>query len=597
MNLINKYTNYFMKKIENNISYQTNIKVKLKAYIKHIISKMATTLGEKGSDVYTFDGVNDPRVALSALIIRNQSEDIILNGMKKILYNSTITMPGYNSLIEDAFLLAFQSRNIRGGKGERDVSMIMFNCLACEKKSLMLKVIKLIPHYGYWKDMFIFYFENKDFDIKNKIYDIVINQLDEDEKNMKENKSISLLAKWMPRQQDSNKLSNELAQKMFTIGTFSHKMKLYRKRITALNKYLNTVEINQCDKKWADIKPAQVPGRALAKYKKAFLNELLTNTSRVEGNIRFPNDPDRVKCAENFKNHMNLALNGGAKVNASNTVMPHEIYKNILRTMKLNNMTEDEKNINRVQWNTIRDDIKEKGTFNKMIAMCDFSGSMDGDPKLVSGALGILFSEICVGIGKNKIMTFDSTPQWINFDPSMDIYKKVSTILSSHLGQGLSTDFQKAMELIIKDLKMNKTPLDEAPTDLVVFTDMAWDAAYSSSQTSSYTNNTYRHHVKTAPWQTHIEMIRTSFKSAGEDNFGEGKGYAMPRIIIWNLRSNTQDFHAQADTPGVMMMSGWSPSLFKYIMKEGFKTITPYETLRMQLDDPIYDLVRNALRT
>ena len=558
---------------------------------------MATTLGEKGSDVYTFDGVNDPRVALSALIVRGQSEDIINDAMNKIIYNSTTTMPGYELLMEDAFLIAFQSRNIRGGKGERDVSMIMFNFLARKKKSMMLKVIKLIPHYGYWKDMFTFYLENQDFDIKNKIYDIVINQLDNDEKNMKENKSISLLAKWMPRQQDSNKLSNELAQKMFTIGTFSHKMKLYRKRISALNKYLNTVEINQCGKKWANIKPAQVPGRALAKYKKAFLNELLSKTSCVEGSIRFPNDSDRVKCAENFKNHMNLALNGGAKVNASNTVMPHEIYKNILRTMKLNNTTEDEKNINRVQWNTIRDDIKAKGTFNKMIAMCDFSGSMDGDPKLVSGALGILFSEICVGIGKNKIMTFDSTPQWINFDPSMDIYKKVFTILSSHLGQGLSTDFQKAMELIIKDLKMNKTPLDEAPTDLVVFTDMAWDQAYSSSQTSSYTNNTYRHHVKTANWQTHIEMIRTSFKNAGEDNFGEGNGYAMPRIIIWNLRSNTQDFHAQADTPGVMMMSGWSPSLFKYIMKEGFKSITPYETLRMQLDDPIYDLVRDALRT
>jgi hypothetical protein len=46
---------------------------------------------------------------------------------------------------------------------------------------------------------------------------------------------------------------------------------------------------------------------------------------------------------------------------------------------------------------------------------CDFSGSMDGNPKLVSASLGILFSEICVGSGKNKIMTFDSTPEWIEF--------------------------------------------------------------------------------------------------------------------------------------------------------------------------------------
>jgi len=548
---------------------------------------MATTVGEKGADVYTFDGVDDPRVALSTLIVRNQSNDIIYNAMMKILENDKMT--------EDAFLLTFQSRNIRGGKGERDVSMHMFTILAREKPAEMLKVIELIPHYGYWKDMFKLYMSYNNDTIRNKIYDIVIKQLEDDEKNMKDNKSISLLAKWMPRQTSSDKMANTFACKMFSVGSFSHKMKLYRKRIVPLNNYLNTIEIKQCNKHWADIKPEQVPGRALAKYKKAFLNELLSKTTRVEGNIRFPNDPDRVKCAENFKNHMKLVLEGKAKVNASNTVMPHEIYKNILKNIHDSSST-DEQNINRAQWNTIRDDIKSMGTFNKMIAMCDFSGSMDGIPKLVSAALGTLFSEICVGIGKNKIMTFDSTPQWINFNTSMDIYDKVSMLASSALGHGLSTDFQKAMELIIKDLKMNKTPLDEAPTDLVVFTDMAWDAACNSSQTSYYTGNTYRHHVKTAPWQTHVEMIRTSFKNAGEDNFGEGNGYNMPRIIIWNLRADTQDFHAQADTPGVMMMSGWSPSLFKYIVKEGFKSITPYQTLRMQLDDPIYDPVREKLR-
>jgi len=47
---------------------------------------MATTLGSKGSDVYTYDGVGDPRVALSIILTRGQTEEIITNGMKKILY-------------------------------------------------------------------------------------------------------------------------------------------------------------------------------------------------------------------------------------------------------------------------------------------------------------------------------------------------------------------------------------------------------------------------------------------------------------------------------------------------------------------------------
>jgi hypothetical protein len=260
-------------------------------------------------------------------------------------------------------------------------------------------------------------------------------------------------------------------------------------------------------------------------------------------------------------------------------------------------VSDDQKNINRAQWKMLRDDLMSKGTFKNMIAMCDFSGSMDGDPKLVSASLGILFSEICVGSGKNKIMTFDSTPQWIEFNENSDIYDKVAILRDSSLGHGLSTDFQKAMELIIIDLKKNRTPLDQAPTDLIVFTDMAWDAACGSDKSSYYTGNHYRHHVKTKPWQTHIEMIRESFKRAGEDMFGENQGYKMPRIVIWNLRASlTTDFHAQADTEGVLMFSGWSPNIFKNLIEVGFKVQTPYDGLRYQIDDPMYDVIRMRIR-
>jgi len=43
------------------------------------------------------------------------------------------------------------------------------------------------------------------------------------------------------------------------------------------------------------------------------------------------------------------------------------------------------------------------------------------------------------------------------------------------------------------------------------------------------------------------------------------------------------------------MFSGWSPSLFKYIMKNGFKIQTPYDGLRVQLDDELYDPVRERI--
>jgi hypothetical protein len=555
---------------------------------------MSTTTGTKGSDVYTFDGVNDPRLALYVLLVRGQTHDVIQDGLNKILYCSNTNIPDYEKLIEDAFVLAFMTRNIRGGKGERDLSMEMFKTLYNEKQEIMIELFKLIPHYGYWKDIFTIWEESSNLDIIKKLYDIVINQLENDEKNMLENKSISLLAKYIPRQTRQKNIAVHLANKLFPYASgIGGKLKLYRQKVVRLNKYLDTIEIKQCSKHWDDIKPESVPGRALAKYKHAFLNEKNVNKESSLKMPRYPNDVDRIKCAINFKIHMDSVIKGDAKVKAVDTTMPNEIYHSIL--ISITESSDDFKNINRAQWKMISDDMKKGTILSRMIAMCDFSGSMDGKPKEVSAAMGILFSEIT---NTNKIMTFDSEPNWISFDNITDIYEKVQYLEESSLGQGLSTDFQKAMELIITDLKKNKTPLDQAPTDLVVFTDMAWDQACASNETSIYTGNKYKNHVKTDPWQTHVEMIRESFKRAGEDNFGEGQGYEMPRIIIWNLRADTNinNFHAQADTPGVLMYSGWSPSIFKRILKEGFKAQTPYDGLRQELDDPMYDNIRTIVR-
>jgi Domain of unknown function (DUF2828) len=545
---------------------------------------MATTLGSKGSDVYTYDGVGDPRVALSIILTRGQTEEIITNGMKKILYYSDTKIPDYHKMEEDAFVLAFMNRNIRGGKGERAISYIMFKVLYQERPEIMMQLFSLIPHYGYWGDIFTIWEQWATDEVKACLYDMVKTQLDEDNQNMLEKNSVSLLAKWIPREgreYPDNKIAKEIAQLMFPDGVFSHKMKMYRKLITPLNKYLETVEIKQCDKEWSDIKPETVPGRAMDKYRSAFLNE------KKNKEVRYPDNDDRIKCAEHFKEHVNKVLKGDAKINASNVLMVHEIYEHLC----VDNLSEDIKNIHRAQWKMIKDDLNTKGIFKNMIAMCDFSGSMDGTPKQVCAAMGLMISELAVGCGKNKIMTFDSTPEWITFPDDMDICDKINITKITSMGQGLSTDFQKAMEVIITDAKKNKTPVVDMPNDLVVFTDMHWDRACDSTASNSYRNN-----VKTAPWQTHVEMIRESFKRAGEDNFGEGNGYTMPRIVIWNLRPGLNDFHAQADTPGVLNFSGWSQNIFKYLVEKGFTVQTPYDGLRIQLDDSMYDMIRTKIR-
>jgi hypothetical protein len=83
-------------------------------------------------------------------------------------------------------------------------------------------------------------------------------------------------------------------------------------------------------------------------------------------------------------------------------------------------------------------------------------------------------------------------------------------------------------------------------------------------------------------------MIRESFKRAGEDMWGVA--WKMPTIVIWNIASTCQDFHATATAPGVVMLSGWSPSLFKVLQTDG--AISPHKALHAQLDNERYDPIR-----
>jgi hypothetical protein len=76
--------------------------------------------------------------------------------------------------------------------------------------------------------------------------------------------------------------------------------------------------------------------------------------------------------------------------------------------------------------------------------------------------------------------------------------------------------------------------------------------------------------------------------------------------VYWNLRGDTKGFVAQADTPNVQMLSGFSPSLLKLLLTAkplsspqaggGKREVTPYDTLRAALDDEAYDVVRRVLK-
>ena len=212
---------------------------------------------------------------------------------------------------------------------------------------------------------------------------------------------------------------------------------------------------------------------------------------------------------------------------------------------------------------------------------------MNGLPKLISLALGILVSEINHSAFKDHILTFDAEPKWHSFAGKNTLKEKLDSIRGD-LGQGLNTNFYKACIRIVEKMKQAKVPVGDEPADLIVFTDMGFDAAIRD-------NNYYGHNtVKSAVWDTQIQQIRYEFKKAGEEVWGVGNGWKAPRIVIWNLSANFKDFHAAADQEGVVQLSGWSPSMLKALQKGGVQVMTPYQGMRVILDDERYDEVRKV---
>jgi len=228
-----------------------------------------------------------PISALSNSLVRGVSEATISQLVSEVLKNQS------PNTLEELFVVLFETRDIRG-KGIRDASMAMWSALLSNEstRALALDLLDLVPIYGCWQDMF-----KMPSQAWPRVLDIVVSQIYKDEMALSQGGKVSLLAKWMPR--EGKPMATYCAGKLVPGRMFlGARMKLYRQRISRLNKYLNTVEINMCANDWSTIEPANVPYNAIRKYRKAFLNER-TNVP----NLRYPDSEARMACRQRFQDY------------------------------------------------------------------------------------------------------------------------------------------------------------------------------------------------------------------------------------------------------------------------------------------------------
>ena len=475
-------------------------------------------------------------------------------------------------------LVAF-TRDVISGKGECALAFAMVNKISKYNEYVAAELIRLFVNeltwcnethpLGSWKD--IKYMWNL-FEWSKSMEFFLINltnrQLWLDYINMINNKPLSLVSKWIPREKSKFKdLFYRLAEAYYPYtshaknsGTLILAKKKsytkYRQLISSLNKKLDTTQIKQCCGEYSKINFKTVSGITHLKQKSAFLNV----KKNVNGGLeRRTTQEDRIVCSKKYKEYIDNLLKNKKNIKGKRVAIV-DLVKDALKHNYLNNSSE--KNIINSQSNDIIDNL---GSLDNFIAMVDTSGSMRGDPLNAAIGLGICISEKSK-IGK-RILSFDRDPVWTNLENVEGFCNKVNTV--ANCSWGMNTNFTKALNMVLtKCVEKRLTEEEVSNLVLVVLSDMQID-----SPGNEPLNEPMWNHIKTL-YATH--------------------GYRfIPHILFWNLRF-TSGFPVSFEQRGATMFSGFSPSLLKAFTEKGFDTIknsNPWSTLKELLDNDRYSSI------
>lgn len=520
----------------------------------------------------------------------NQQENIfnitlkILNKINEKFNARIMDREIFIDLMSLMYRMIGHTRDIIAGKGEYNLSYILimawykFNPeLAMKAFSLFVMNDKDDHPYGSWKDIKYFCqlcfekdgYENIiDYAIKIMNYQL---KLDEEKVNNGD-MNISLVAKWIPREKSKfgkfygisamsyySKYINTSNDKYNVIKSENKAKMEYRKLISRLNTILDTTQIKQCDRRWNEIDPHKQTSITMHKQKNAFLN------LNKNGEIR-SFDLDRVECSNNFSEYIKNALKGKVEIKGKRIGI-NDFVKNALT---LSSQDKEQIDLLNLQW---ENNATMNTMLDKMIAMVDVSGSMSGDPMYAAVGLGIRIAEKSL-LGK-RVLTFSSTPTWVNLEDCDSFYEMVKKVRSA--SWGTNTNIYNAFEMILDAIVKSKMdPVDVQDMVLVILSDMQIDQADSK-------------------FMSLMDVIELRYKNTGLIHYG--KALKPPHLVFWNLRS-TNGFPALSSRKNVSMMSGFSPLLLNIFCEEGLKSLedcTPFNMMKKTLKNERYDIMDELL--
>ncbi len=483
-----------------------------------MFKSLALNLTETENGGLSYKNTSSERVNLFYKACRGISEKDLIDVLEKSWKENSL----------DTLKIMAYTRDIRGGKGERNIFRTMLKWLALNYPDVLkLNIDYLIGTYGRYDDIFIIC----ETPLQEFCIDFIIHQLKKDLENLKLQKSISLLAKWFPSE------NKKLDKKYKIYKKVCKKLKVSPKELriqflVPLREHLDILENYMCKRRWDNINFNKVPSCAMHIH------------GRPE--MAFPRN-----APEKFNEYKKGLLSGTSKINAK-ILFPHDIVRRYLYS---SNIEEDV--ILEAQWNEI---VKNCAKLNDCLVLSDVSSSMNGRPMEVSIALGILISSVCSEKWKNLVLTFESKPRFHHVK-GKSLFEKVACLHKAPWGS--STDLCKALMLILSVGINSKLSETDMPKKLIVISDMQFDRADNSYKTN---------------YQNIVELYSKS-------------GYSLPTIVFWNVNGSFSDVPVDScDLPGVSLISGYSSSLLNCIIDGSIPTL--FLTMKQAIDCERYNVLK-----
>ena len=432
-----------------------------------------------------------------------------------------------NAFNEDpvyALKCLFYLRDVRGGQGERRFFRVCLKDLATYNTAAARRNLKHVPEFGRWDDLYVFVGTPLEKDAFNFIKEQLVLDI--------QSKTPSLLAKWLKSENTSSVTSRKLGNITRSYLGMNHRQ--YRKTLSILRTRINVLEKLMSAKQWDLIEFDKIPSRAGMIYKNAFARH----------------DVERMKNVQekSIQSYVDFAKDETKTVNAK-ALYPYECVAEALKCFRTGVYSSarmpalDDTNrlmVNKY-WDNLEDYFKS-ATFNGIV-VADTSGSMVDStasaPINVAISLGLYCAEKNSGPFAGHYISFASRPQLIKTE-GVDFVDKVYRIYKTNLVD--NTNIEATFNLLLDTAIMNKCTQDEIPANVIIISDMEFDAAQGWYNRSST--------------ETLMESIERKWIRFG---------YKMPKLIFWNVQARQNNI-PMTDKDGVTFVSGFSPSIFSQIM-------------------------------